>query len=133
MTSHDHIGVALGSIGAGAAAGAAVVSASLLIFRLMQAGPAAPTPDQQFLLISGGIMGGLVTAVVTALILTYTLPDLWRRSVAAGLAVFGTALLTAGAAPADILGGPFGLGVYIALLLGGAVYARGRVRAASSS
>ncbi len=133
MNSHDHIGVALGSIGAGAAGGASVVTASLLIFRIIQTSSAVPTADQQFLLISSGMMGGLLTAVVTVLILTYTLPDLWRRAVAAGLAVFGAALLTAGAAPADILGGVVGLGVYIALLLGAAVFARGRARAAASS
>jgi hypothetical protein len=131
VTPQDHIGVALGSIGAGAAAGASVVTTSLLIFRIIQAGGAAPTADQQFLLISGGMMGGLLTAIITVLILTFTLPDLWRRAVAAGLAVFGTALLTAVAAPADILGGVVGLGIYIALLLGGAVYAGGRARAAA--
>jgi hypothetical protein len=132
VSSHDPIGVALASIGAGAATGASVVTASLLIFRIIQAGTAAPSPDQQFLLISGGLMGGLIAAVVTVLVLTQTLSDLWRRAVAAGLAVFGTALLTVGAGPADILGGVGGLASYVALLLGGAIYARRRARMAAS-
>jgi hypothetical protein len=57
----------------------------------------------------------------------------WRRGVTAVLAVFGAVVLALLTAPADRLGGPFGLALYALILAAGAIlgarYTSGRVRA----
>lgn len=116
----DLIAVALSSIAAGAAAGAALVSAALAAFhdRLTDTLPLT-------------IFAGLVVAVALGWTLARAVGDVWRRGVTAALAAFGTLILAGLAAPADIVAGRAGLVGYAALLAAGAVVAaRGAKRVA---
>jgi hypothetical protein len=119
----DLIGVAIGSIWTGAAAGAAVVTLGLLLFRgqLQQSLP---------LVLFAGILAAGLTAWLKAGPLAH---ETWRRGVIAALAVFAGMLLAFLSAPADRLGGTFGLSLYAlaltALAILGARYTRARSRA----
>jgi hypothetical protein len=128
----DPVGVALGSIGAGATAGASVITTSLIVFRLLM-GDAADgmNPDLQFTVITLGLVGGVFTAVITAYALASTVTDTWRRAALAGTTVFAAAFLAVPAAPADMIAGAAGLVVYLAVLLSGTWYGVSKARAAA--
>jgi hypothetical protein len=114
----DRIGVALGAMGAGASFGAAVVVAGLLVFRSWQA--SGTTPPSNVPLLSGPLLIGLALGVGAAWRLARPVADQWHRGVAAGLALFGVAMLAALAAPVDGLAGLPGLAVYgMALVVSG--------------
>lgn len=123
--------MALASLGAGAAVGAAVVTAALIILRTVQR-QASGGGDSALhaTIIGAGLFAGIVTAVGAAWILSPTL-DPWRRSVTSALAVFAGTILATGAAPADWAGGRIGLAVYAMLLLSGAAYWGVRARKAA--
>ena len=110
----DRIGVALAAIGAGASLGGAVVAAGLLIFRSWQASGA--TLPENVPLLSGPLYVGIVTAVFIAWRVSGPVQDVWQRAIVCGLALFGSAMLAALAAPADILGGRLGILAYGAAL-----------------
>jgi hypothetical protein len=118
----DLIGVALGSIGTGAATGGAAVALGLLLFRGQL--------DRNLPLV---VFTGIVSAAGTAWLQSAALAgDTWRRGVTAVLAVFLGLLLAFLSAPADRLGGTTGLAVYAVLLAVaaglGARYTRHRAR-----
>jgi hypothetical protein len=120
--STDLVGVALGSIGTGAATGGAAVTLGLLLFRGQL--------DESLPLV---LFAGIVAAAATAWLQSAALAgETWRRAVTAVLAVFLGLLLAFLSAPADRLGGTTGLAVYAALLAVaaglGARYTRGRAR-----
>jgi hypothetical protein len=122
MSRRDPVGGALASLGAGAAVGAAVVTAALIILRTVQRQASGDGDSAlQATIIGAGLFAGIVTAVATAWSLSPTL-DPWRRSVTSALAVFAGTILAVGAAPADLAGGRVGLAVYAVLLLSGATY-----------
>ena len=130
----DPIGVALGSIGAGATAGASVITMSLIVFRLLMGGAEdATNQDLQFAVITAGLVGGVITAVVTAYTLARTVSDTWRRAALAGTTVFAAVFLAVPAAPADMLAGPTGLAVYLAVLLSGTWYGVSKARGAAGA
>lgn len=108
----DRVGVALASLAAGAAAGAGVVSAGLVLFRsvLHDALPLV-------------LFGGILTAAAIGWILSGPIADTWRRGVTAALAVFGAMMLAGLTAPADMVGGRVGVIVYAAAMLLGAGWA----------
>jgi hypothetical protein len=110
----DLIGVALGSIAAGAAAGAALVAVALVLLRdrLTDILPLLP-------------FGGIVVAATAAWLLAAPIADWWRRGVTAALAVFGALMLAALTAPADMIGGRWALAVF-ALILAAAALAAAR-------
>ena len=110
----DKIGIALGAVGAGASFGGAVVVAGLLIFRTWQAtGAALP---ENIPLLSGPLFSGIVASVAIAWFVSKPIVDVWQRSICCGLGLFGSAMLAALAAPADALGGRWGLIAYGAAL-----------------
>jgi hypothetical protein len=128
----DPIGVALGSIGAGATAGASVITTSLIVFRLLMGGAAdAMNQDLQFAVLTVGLVAGVITSVVTVYTLARTVTDTWRRAALAGTTVFAAAILAVPAAPADMFAGLVGLTVYLAVLLSGTWYGISKVRAAA--
>ena len=131
MGSRDPIGVALGSIGAGSCAGAALITLGLVLYRSLPANAGDSDLDQRFLIITAGLVIGMVTAMATAFTLSRTIPDPWRRGVIVASTVFAATILAALAAPADILAGGTGLIVYAVLLLAAANHARNKVKAAS--
>lgn len=73
--------------------------------------------DAGFLLLSAGVVLGLVAAATAGWFLARPIHDHWRRAVVAALSVFGACLLALIAAPADIVAGRTGLTVYLAVLL----------------
>jgi hypothetical protein len=110
----DLIGVALGSLAAGSAAGAALVALALLALRhrLDAVLPLLP-------------FAGIVVAVTLAWWLAAPIADWWRRGVTAALAVFGAMMLAALTAPADMIGGrPALAGLAIVLAAGALAAAR---------
>lgn len=110
----DLIGIALGSIAAGACAGAALVGVALILLR-HRLDPVLPLLP----------FGGIVVAAATAWLLAAPIADWWRRGVTAALAVFAALMLAALTAPADMLGGRWGLAGY-ALVMAGAALAAAR-------
>jgi hypothetical protein len=101
-------------VGAGASFGGAVVVVGLLVFRSWQATGAA-LPDNVPLL-SGPLLTGIVAGITTTWLLSRPIVDVWQRAICCGLALFGSAMLAALAAPADALGGRWGLVAYGAAL-----------------
>jgi hypothetical protein len=99
-----------------------VVTVGLLVFR-GQLERSLP------LVLFAGILAAATTAWLQAAPLA---ADAWRRGVAAALAVVAGMLLAFLSAPADRLGGTFGLALYALLLAVGAVagvrYTRARAR-----
>jgi hypothetical protein len=124
----DPIGLALGSIGAGATTGAAVVTAGTVIVRLL---PEGGSGDAAFGVLTGGALLGIAVAVTCTVIVTAAIADLWRRAVAGAIAAFLAILLGAISAPADRLAGRIGLAVYLLLLIGAAIVVWRRTLSAS--
>ncbi len=117
MATADPVGTALASIGAGATSGAGVMATGVLVVRLLQRGDTGGLPtDTAGLVLSVTVSVGLFVAVFTGWYLSRAIDDLWRRGVTAGLAVFGTVLLSVLAAPIDMAAGPVGLGTYLVVL-----------------
>ncbi len=131
MGSRDPIGVALGSIGAGACVGAALITLGLFLYRSLPASAGDADLDQRFLVITAGLVIGMVTAMATAFTLSRAIPDPWRRGVIVASTVFAATILAALAAPADLLAGGTGLIAYAVLLLAAANHARNKVKTAS--
>ncbi len=130
----DPIGTALASIGAGAATGAAMMTAGVVVLRTVQrADASALSVDTGFLILSVAVVGGVVAAVASGWLLSRTIHDVWRRGVIAALSVFGASLLTLVAAPADMLAGRLGLVAYLVVLLVGAIGARAVARRAGAA
>ncbi len=117
MTTSDPVGTALSSIGAGASTGAAVLTAGVLLLRVLQAGnPDMPVQQGGAILGTSAILG-VVAAAATGWARTRTIPDLWRRGVTSVIAVFGAAILAVFATAADMVGRRVGLGLYLAVLI----------------
>ncbi len=128
----DPVGLALASLGAGSSAGASVITAGTIVLRSVQRAEAEPNLDTGFVIMSVVLVVGIATAVTTGITLTRALDETWRRGVVGALSVFGTALLAGLAAPADMLAGRSGLGVYlIALILLAIAMWRSALRSAS--
>jgi hypothetical protein len=117
----DLIGVALGSLASGAAAGAALVAVALVLLRHRLADLLPLIP-----------FGGIVVAATVAWLLAAPIADWWRRGVTAALAVFGAMMLAALTAPADMVGGHWALGAF-ALVLAAAALAAARYARRSRS
>lgn len=133
MSTRDPIGVALASVGAGATSGGSVVTVGLLAFRSLQRGGAGTADaDAQFLALSVSLMVGIGVAASLTVALTRPITDLWQRGVATTIAAFFAAILAAGTAPADLIGGRLGLVTYLALLLAAARYTTRRARRAAA-
>jgi len=110
----DLIGVALGSLAAGASTGATAVAAGLAVLRHRL--------DAVLVLLP---FAGIMVAATVAWLLAAPITDWWRRGVTAALAVFGAMMLAALTAPADMLGGRWALAAF-ALVLAGAALAGAR-------
>ncbi len=132
MDGNDPIGVAIGSIGAGATAGASVITAGLIAFRFLAGDGAELNQDAQFSIITIGLVGGLITAITTTFTLTSSITELWRRAAISATTVFATVFLAALSAPIDMATGTAGLTVYLVLLLAVVLYAGGKTRAATT-
>ena len=118
MRTADPVGTALAGIGAGATSGAACMTAGVLVLRILQRGdPASLSPDAGGLWLSAAVTIGLLAAILSAWFLTRPIDDPWRRGVTAGMAVFGTVLLTVVAAPVDAVAGVAGLAGYLLVLV----------------
>ena len=131
MGSRDPIGVALGSIGAGSCVGASLITLGLVVYRSLPASVGDSDLDQRFLVITAGLVIGMVAAMATAFALSRTIPDSWRRGVIVASTVFAATILAALAAPVDLLAGGIGLIVYTAVLLAAAKHAHNKAKAAS--
>ena len=132
MSTQDPIVVALGSIAAGSAASAAVITAGLIIFRTVQrGGPDGGDPEIQLALLGTMLFAGLASGIATAWMLSRPIADLWRRGVTSALSVFGATVLAAVAAPADLLAGRAGLAAYLIFLLLAALFASRLARKAA--
>ncbi len=132
MDENDPIGVAIGSIGAGATAGASVITAGLIAFRFLAGDGAELNQDAQFSIITIGLVGGLITAITTTFTLTRSITELWRRAAISATTVFATVFLAALSAPIDMATGTAGLTGYLVLLLAVVLYAGGKTRAATT-
>ncbi len=104
----DRIGVALGALAAGAAAGGAVILAGLAMFR-----PALAASRDGLPLV---LFAGIVAAATLGWSLSRAIPDAWRRGVTAALAAVAALMLAGLAAPADMIAGRAGLVGYAAVL-----------------
>jgi hypothetical protein len=104
----DRIGIALGALAAGAAAGAAVTLLGLAMFRAALANSRDSLPLILF--------AGIVSAATLGWSLSRAIADTWRRGVTAALAVFGALMLASLAAPADMVAGRAGLMGYAGVL-----------------
>jgi hypothetical protein len=113
--ARDRIGIALGALAAGAAAGAAVTLLGLAMFRTNLADARDSLPLVLF--------AGIVSAATLGWSLSRAIADTWRRGVTAALAVFGALMLAALAAPADMIAGRAGLMGYAGVLAALAVLA----------
>ncbi len=129
--ARDPVVRAIGGLATGAADGAAVIVAGLLVLRTVQGGRIAETQDTGFVLLAMSLFGGVGAAVLSAWLLSRGITVLWRRAVTAALAVCGALLLSLAAVPADLLAGRAGLGIYLIVLLVAAAYALSRARRAA--
>ena len=130
---NDPVGVALSGIGAGATAGASVITVSLIVLRLMLGGAdGGLSQDLQFAVITAGLIGGVITAFLTTFTLARTITDLWRRAALAATTVFLAAFLAALATPVDMLTGVPGLSVYLAVLGTATWYSAAKAKAAAA-
>jgi hypothetical protein len=129
--ARDPVGRAVGSLATGAADGAAVIVVGLLVLRTVQGGRVADTQTTGFAVLAVALCAGIACAVLSAWLLSRGITVLWRRAVAAALAVCGALMLSLIAVPADLLAGRAGLGVYLALLLAGGAYALVHARRAA--
>ncbi len=132
MDGNDPIGVAIGSIGAGATAGASVITASLIAFRILAGDSGELNQDAQFFIITIGLVGGLAAAITTTFALTSSITDLWRRAAIAGTTLFATAFLAVLSAPIDMAAGTAGLTAYLVLLVPLGLYAGAKAKAATT-
>jgi hypothetical protein len=113
----DPVGTAVASIGAGATSGAAVMTAGVLLVRLLQRGDPQNLAAQPGTWILGSsVFVGLAVAAATGWLSTRAIPDPWRRGVTAALCVFGAVLLAVVATAADMIGGARALSVYAGIL-----------------
>ena len=133
MTLRDPIGVSLGSIAAGATAGASVITLGLVVFRALPGGGAELNLDQQFLVISAGLGAGMLTTIGLSLALSNAIVDWWRRGVIAASSVFGASILAALTTAVDIFAGGIGLILYAAVLFATAGFSLTRARAAAQA
>ncbi len=122
--------VALAGIGAGATTGAAVVTAGMLVFRLLITAP-APDAGGAFHAVAAVLLVGLAAAAATAWHLGHPIPDTWRRAVSGAIAAFGAVMLALPTAPLDQMGGPPALALYLGALVVAAAGARRRARQAA--
>lgn len=132
MATNDPVGTAVASIGAGATSGAAVMTAGVLLVRLLQRGDPQNLGAQPGTLILGSsVFLGLVVAAATGWVSTRSIPDTWRRGVTAALCVFGAVLLAVVATAADMIGGAPAVGVYAGFLFVAAAITHGIARRAA--
>jgi hypothetical protein len=122
---------ALAGLATGAATGAAVVTAGLLLLRTFQHGRVAETQDRGFTLLAITVLVATAVAVATGGLLSSGIVEAWRRGVIATLAVFGTVMLSLVAVPADLLAGRAGLAGYLVILVAGAGWALLQARRAA--
>ena len=108
-----------------------MITLGLVVYRSLPASAGDADLDQRFLVITAGLVIGMVTAMATAFALSRTIPDTWRRGVIVASTVFAATILAALAAPVDLLAGGMGLIVYAVVLLAAANRARNNVKAAS--
>lgn len=114
----DPIGLALTAIGAGATAGALAITVGVAVLRALQGATVRTGSDSaSFLVLTTSVMAGLVVAAATTLFVTRRIDDLWRRSVAAAIAVFCAFLLSGVSAPIDLTVGRPGLVGFAVVLL----------------
>ena len=132
MDGNDPVGVAIGSIGAGATAGASVITAGLIAFRFLAGDGAELNQNAQFSIITIGLVGGLITAITTTFTLTSSITDLWRRAAISGTTLFATAFLTVLSTPIDMAAGTVGLTAYLVLLVPVGLYAGAKAKAAAT-
>jgi hypothetical protein len=129
----DLVGTALASIATGAAAGAAIMTTGVALLRTAQATTGEGfAVDTGFLILSAGVVLGIVAAAAAGWLLAHPIDDYWRRGVVAALSVFGACLLAMVAAPADIVAGRIGLTAYLVVLVVVALFARSAARRAGS-
>ncbi len=134
MPTTDPVGTALASIGAGATTGAAVMTGGVLAFRLLHAREVwSMSTETGSLLLTGSALAGLIAAVATGWLRTRAIDDVWRRGVTGAVSAFGTVLLALGTTVADMVAGPVGVAVYLALLLAAAVAAHQAAGRSTSS
>jgi hypothetical protein len=132
VDANDPIGMAIGSIGAGATAGACVITTSLIVFRVLAGIGGDLNQDAQFFIITIGLVGGLAAAITTTFMLTSSITDLWRRAAISGTTLFATAFLAVLSTPIDMATGTAGLTVYVVLLAAVALYAGAKAKAATT-
>ncbi|MDH4350199.1 MAG: hypothetical protein OEY20_02685 [Gemmatimonadota bacterium] len=113
----DLVGVALGSIAAGATGGAAAVALGLVTLR-----------HRLTNLLPLLLFAGIVVAVSVAWTLARPIADWWRRGVTAAIAVFAAMLLTAVTAPVDMAAGTIGVLAFATIMIGAAAFAARYVR-----
>ena len=101
------------------------------MYRSLPASTGGSDLDQRFLVITAGLVVGMVAAMTTAFTLSRTIPDPWRRGVIVASTVFAATILAALAAPTDILAGSTGLIVYTVFLLAAANHAHKKAKTAS--
>lgn len=128
--ARDPVGLALASIGAGAFAGAAAITAGLIVVRsaFVATEPAGPGAT----VLSTALFLGIAAAAGTGWLLTRPIDDVFRRGVTAAVAVCGGLLLAGLAVPADMLGRVAGLAIYLALLVAAGGWAIRRARRAGA-
>ncbi len=119
---------------AGATAGASVMTAGLFVLRVVQgSGGQGAAPVGEFTVLSVAVIAGIATSASTGFMSSRPIGDLWRRGVIGAIGTFGAIVLAAATAPVDFAIGPIGLGLYLALLIFGAVTFRRRVRGAPTA
>jgi hypothetical protein len=128
MAPRDPIALVLGSIGAGASSGAAVITVGMIVLRMTSL--AQTEAPETFTILMIATMAGIVVAIATAWHLTSSIADTWRRGVACAVATMLGLIVSAATAPADMLGGVIAL---IALLLVFVVVATFSFRGATGS
>ena len=129
--ARDPVVRALGGLATGAANGAAVIVAGLLVLRTMQGDRAAQSQNTGFALLAASMFAGIGTAILSAWLLSRGITVIWRRAVTVALAVCGAVLLSLVAVPADMLAGRAGLGIFLVLLVAGASYTLTQARRAA--
>jgi hypothetical protein len=129
--ANDPVLRALAGLATGAATGAAVVTAGLVLLRTFQRGRVTETQGRGFTLLAITVLVATIAAAATGWLLSSGIAEAWRRGVIATLAVFGTVMLSLAAVPADLLAGRAGLAGYLALLVAGAAWALVQARRAA--
>ncbi len=103
------------------------MTAGVFVLRVLQM-RSTTEPSIGGALLTATLFAGIVAAVASGWFAASPIDDTWRRAVVAAISVLGAALVAVGATAADQFGGVIGLGMYLTVLIVGAIALHSKAR-----